>query len=44
MQKALKPKHPENPGHNENTKPKYNRYKREQRFPNSMANKLKVPK
>ena len=33
MQKAPNPKYPENPGHNENTKPKDNRNRREQRFP-----------
>ena len=32
MQKVPKPIHPENPGINEKTKPKDNRYKREQRF------------
>ena len=32
MQKALNPKHPGNPGHNEKTKPMDNRYRREQRF------------
>ena len=29
MQKAPNPKHPGNLGHNEKTKPKYNRYRRE---------------
>ena len=29
MQKAPNPKHPGNPGHNEKTKPKDNRYRRE---------------
>ena len=29
MQKAPKPKHPGNPGHNEKTKPKDNMYRRE---------------
>jgi hypothetical protein len=29
MQKGLNPKHPENPGHNEKTKPKDNRYRKE---------------
>ena len=33
MQKAPNPKHPGNPGHNEKTKPKDNRYRRELRFP-----------
>jgi prefoldin subunit 5 len=32
-QKAPNPKHPGNPGHNEKTKPKDNRYRREGRFP-----------
>jgi hypothetical protein len=32
-QKAPNPKHPGNPGYNEKTKPKDNRYKRERRFP-----------
>jgi hypothetical protein len=31
--KAPNPKHPRNPGHNETTKPKDNRYRREGRFP-----------
>jgi hypothetical protein len=31
-QKALNPKHPRNPGHNEKAKPKDNRYRREQIF------------
>ena len=31
--KAPNPKHPRNPGHNEKTKPKGNRYRREWRFP-----------
>ena len=31
--KAPNPKHPGNSGHNEKTKPKDNRYRREQRFP-----------
>ena len=29
MQKAPNPKHPGNPGHNEETKPEDNRYRRE---------------
>ena len=29
MQKAPNPKHPGNPGHNEKTKPKDHRYRRE---------------
>ena len=29
MQKAPNPKHPRNPGHNEKTKPKDNRFRRE---------------
>jgi hypothetical protein len=33
MQKAPNPKHPRNPRHNEKTKPKDNRYRREWRFP-----------
>ena len=33
MQKAPNLKHPGNPGHSENNKPKDNRYRREQRFP-----------
>jgi hypothetical protein len=33
MQKSPNPKHPGNPGHNEKTKPKDNRYRRELRFP-----------
>jgi hypothetical protein len=33
MQKAPNPKHPGNSGHNENTKPKDDRYRREGRFP-----------
>jgi hypothetical protein len=32
IQKAPNPKHPENPGHNENMKPKDNRYRRELRL------------
>jgi hypothetical protein len=32
-EKTPYPKHPGNPGHNEKTKPKDNRYRREQRFP-----------
>ena len=32
MQKGPNPKHPEKPGHNGKTKPKDNRYRREQRF------------
>ena len=38
MQKAPNPKLPGNPGHNEKNKPKDNRYRRKQRFPNSRAN------
>ena len=34
MQKDPNSKHPENTGHNEKTKPKDNRYRREGRFPN----------
>ena len=33
MKKAPNPKHPGNSGHNENTKPKDNRYRRDKRFP-----------
>ena len=33
MQKDADPKHPENLGHNEKTKPKDNRYRRKQRVP-----------
>ena len=33
MQKDPNTKQPENPGYNEKTKPKDNRYRREQRFP-----------
>jgi hypothetical protein len=33
MQKELNTKHPGNPGHNEKTKPKDNRNRREKRFP-----------
>ena len=33
MQKAPNPKHSGNPGHNEKTKPKDNRYRRKGRFP-----------
>jgi hypothetical protein len=33
MQKAPNPKHPGNPGHNEKTKCKDNRYRQEGRFP-----------
>ena len=39
MQKAPNPKHPGNPGHNEKTKPKDNRYRRERRFPIYRASK-----
>jgi hypothetical protein len=39
MQKDLKPKHPGNPGHNEKTKPKDNRTRREQKFPTLRASK-----
>ena len=39
MQKAPNPKHPGNPGHNEKTKPKENRYRRERRFPSQRASK-----
>jgi hypothetical protein len=38
-QKAPKPKHPRNPGHNENNKPKDTRYRREWRFPTQRASK-----
>jgi hypothetical protein len=33
MKKDPNSKHTGNPGHNEKTKPKDNRYRREQRFP-----------
>jgi hypothetical protein len=33
MQKDLNQKHPGNPGHNEKTKPKDTKYRREERFP-----------
>jgi hypothetical protein len=33
------PKHPGNPGHNEKTKPKNNRYRREWWFPTYRASK-----
>ena len=33
MQKDPNSKYPGNPGHNEKTKPKDNRYRRERRFP-----------
>ena len=39
MQKDPNPKHPRNPGHNENTKPKDNRYRLEVRFPTLRASK-----
>ena len=39
MQKAPNPKHPGNPGHNEKTKPKDNRYRQEGRFPTERASK-----
>jgi hypothetical protein len=39
MQKAPNPKHPGNPGHNEKTKLKDNRYRRERRFPTLRASK-----
>ena len=39
MQKFPNPKHPGNPGHNEKTKPKKNRYRREPRFPTKRASK-----
>jgi hypothetical protein len=32
MQKAPNPKYPGNPGHNEKTKPKDNRFRSEQKF------------
>ena len=32
MQKDPHPKHPENPGHDEKTKPKDNRYRQDGRF------------
>jgi hypothetical protein len=32
--KKKSPKHPGNPGQNEKTKPKDNKYRRDQRFPN----------
>jgi hypothetical protein len=43
MQKALNPIHPGNPGHNEKTKPKDNRYRREDtqlRGPVNIINKI----
>ena len=40
MQKDPNPKHPGSPGHNENTKPNNNRYRRDQRFPVGIFNKL----
>ena len=33
MQRAPNPRHPENPAHNEKTKPKDKRYRREGIFP-----------
>ena len=33
MQKAPNPKHPVNPGHNEKTRPKDSKHRREQIFP-----------
>ena len=39
MQQAPDPKHPGNPGYNEKTKFKDNRYRREQRFPTQRASK-----
>ena len=39
MKKVPNTKHLENPGHNEKTKPKNNRYRREQRFPTQRASK-----
>jgi hypothetical protein len=39
MQKAPNPKHPGNPGHNEKTKLKDNKYRREQRFPTQRDSK-----
>jgi chromosome segregation ATPase len=37
--KSPNPKHPRNPGHNEKTKPKNNRYKRDRRFLTQKASK-----
>jgi hypothetical protein len=34
MQKAPNPKYPGNPGHNEKTKPKDNRYRKKAKIPN----------
>ena len=39
MQKDPKPNHPGNPGHNEKTKPKDNRYRREGGLPILRASK-----
>ena len=39
MQKDPNSKHLGNPGHNEKTKPKDNRYRRERRFPTQKASK-----
>ena len=39
MKKVPNSKHPENPRHNEKTKPKDNRYRIEQRFPTERASK-----
>ena len=39
MPKAPNLKHPENPGHNEKTKPKDNRYRTERGFPMQRASK-----
>jgi hypothetical protein len=39
MQKSPNPNHPGNPGHNEKTKHKDNRYTRERRFPSQRASK-----
>jgi hypothetical protein len=40
MWKVPNPKHPGNPGQNEKTKPKDNRYRREWRFPVNIFNKI----
>jgi hypothetical protein len=37
--KVPNPKHPGNPGHNEKTKPKDNRYRQKGRFPTLRASK-----
>jgi hypothetical protein len=39
MQKAPNPTHPGNPGHNEKTKPKDNRYRSKQRFSTKRASR-----